>query len=146
VGFSVARTACASAPVPQPTSHHLEGGPAGSHCRNRGATSPAPPRTVPGGPEQADNDAATLFESDLPSLGDWRFGIKEAACIVQPVLYLLGSESEPLFGEGRDLLTSWLPRIESTTLPGATHLLQMQRPAGTAVGLADFLARHPMAA
>ena len=32
-------------------------------------------RTVPGGPEQAEKDAATLFESDLPSLPEWRFGI-----------------------------------------------------------------------
>ncbi len=31
-------------------------------------------RTVPGGPEQSEKDAATLFESDLPSLQGWRFG------------------------------------------------------------------------
>ena len=67
-------------------------------------------RTVPGGVEQAENDAATLFESDLPSMGEWKFGAEQAAKINQPVLFVLGSDSVPLFVEGRDLLHSLLPR------------------------------------
>jgi pimeloyl-ACP methyl ester carboxylesterase len=102
--------------------------------------------TVPGGVEQAENDAATLFESDLPSVGAWEFGAEEAAKINEPVLYVLGSDSVPLFGEGRDLLHSWLPRTEDAVLAGATHLLQMARPADAAAALADFLKRHPAAA
>jgi pimeloyl-ACP methyl ester carboxylesterase len=102
--------------------------------------------TVPGGVEQAENDAATLFESDLPSVGAWEFGAEEAAKINQPVLYVLGSGSVPLFGEGRDLLHSWLPRTEDAVLADATHLLQMARPADAAAALADFLKRHPAAA
>ena len=102
--------------------------------------------TVPGGVEQAENDAATLFESDLPSVGAWEFGAGEAAKINQPVLYVLGSDSVPLFGEGRELLHSWLPRMEDAVLAGATHLLQMARPADAAAALADFLKRHPAAA
>jgi pimeloyl-ACP methyl ester carboxylesterase len=101
--------------------------------------------TVPGGVEQAANDAATLFESDLPSLGEWNFAADEAAKIHQPVLHVLGSDSMPLFGEGRDLLHSWLPNTEDAVLAGATHLLQMDRPADAAATLADFLKRHPVA-
>jgi pimeloyl-ACP methyl ester carboxylesterase len=101
--------------------------------------------TVPGGLEQAENDAATLFESDLPSAGEWEFGSEEAGKINQPVLYVRGSDSLPLFGEGRDLLHSWLPRTEDAVLAGTTHLLQMERPADAAATLADFLKRHPVA-
>ncbi len=99
--------------------------------------------TVPGGVEQAENDAARLFESDLPTVGAWEFGAEEAEKIRQPVLFLLGSESLPFFGEARDLLRSWLPRIEDAGLAGSAHLLQMERPADAAAALADFLKRHP---
>jgi pimeloyl-ACP methyl ester carboxylesterase len=102
-------------------------------------------RTVPGGVEQADNDAAMLFESDLPSLGEWNFGADDAAKIDQPVLHVLGSDSMPFFAEGRHLLHSWLPGTEDAVLAGATHLLQMIRPADAAATLADFLKRHPIA-
>jgi pimeloyl-ACP methyl ester carboxylesterase len=102
-------------------------------------------RTVPGGVEQAENDAATLFESDLPSLGEWNFGADEASKINQSLLHVLGSDSMPLFGEGRDLLHSWLPGTDDAMLAGATHLLQMVRPADAAATLADFVKRHPVA-
>lgn len=101
--------------------------------------------SVPGGVEQAENDAATLFESDLPSVGEWVFGAEEAAKINHPVLFVLGSDTMPLAGEGRDLLHTWLPRTEDAVLADATHMLQMDRPAEAAALLADFLKRHPIA-
>jgi pimeloyl-ACP methyl ester carboxylesterase len=100
-------------------------------------------RTVPGGAEQAAQDVATLFESDLPSLEDWHFGPDEAARIHQPVFFLLGTETAPLFSEGRDLVHSWLPQTEDGVLPAANHLLQIQQPAEAASLLGDFLKRHP---
>lgn len=100
-------------------------------------------RTVPGGLEQAAEDVATLFESDLQSLEDWQFGAEEATRIHQPVFCLVGAESAPLFIEGRDLVHSWLPQAEDGVLPAANHLLQMQQPAAAASLLADFLKRHP---
>jgi pimeloyl-ACP methyl ester carboxylesterase len=101
-------------------------------------------RTVPGGVEQAETDVATLFECEIPSVVEWRFGSDEAANIQQPVFYLLGSGSPPVFAESRDLLRSWLPRMEDDVLPGANHLLHMRAPARAAVRLVDFLARHPL--
>jgi pimeloyl-ACP methyl ester carboxylesterase len=99
-------------------------------------------RTVPGGVEQAESDAATLFDSDLPSIGGWTFEAEQAEKINQPVLFVLGSDSVPLFVEGRDLLHSLLPQTEDALLAGATHLLQMARPAEAAAALVDFLKKH----
>ena len=101
-------------------------------------------RTVPGGVEQTERDAATLFESELPSMPEWRFGPNDAARITQPVLYLLGSESGPIFAESRDLLRSWLAQMEDDVLPGANHLLHMRCPAEAAAILVRFLNRHRM--
>ncbi len=102
-------------------------------------------RTVPGGPEQAEQDVATAFECDLPSSVEWRFGPEEAAQIRQPVLYLLGTESLPLFAESQELLGSWLARMEEDVLPGANHLMQMRHPTEAAARLVAFLKRHPIA-
>jgi pimeloyl-ACP methyl ester carboxylesterase len=99
-------------------------------------------RTVPGGPEQAAQDISTLFESDLPSIEDWRFGPDEAARIHQPVFFLVGTESAPMFTEGCDLVHSWLPQTEDGVLAGANHLLQMQHPAEAASLLTGFFQRH----
>jgi pimeloyl-ACP methyl ester carboxylesterase len=103
-------------------------------------------RTVPGGPDQARKDAATLFESDLPSEMEWRFGAEEAAKIKQPVLFLSGAESLPPFIESRDLFRSWRPHTEDAVMPGANHLLHMRHPANAAARLTDFLKRHAVTA
>jgi 3-oxoadipate enol-lactonase len=103
-------------------------------------------RTVPGGIKQVEHDVATLFECELPSIEEWRFGPDEAARITQPVFYLLGSESGPIFAESRDLLRSWLAQLEHDVLPGANHLLQMRDPAEAAARLVGFLHRHPQSA
>ncbi len=102
-------------------------------------------RTVPGGPEQAEKDAATGFESELPSLLEWRFGAEEAAKIKQPVFFLSGAESLPVFVECRDLFHSWWPRTEDDVMPGANHLLHIRHPADAAARLAAFLKRHAIA-
>jgi 3-oxoadipate enol-lactonase len=102
-------------------------------------------RTCPGGPEQGDKDAATLFESDLFSGQEWHFGAEEAAKITQPVLFLTGTESLPLFTEVRELLHAYLPQTEDDVMPGANHLLHLRHPADAAARLAGFLKRHPIA-
>ena len=49
---------------------------------------------VPGGVAQAMRDADTFFGSYLPALSAWRFGPKQATAISQPVLSVLGTETE----------------------------------------------------
>ncbi|MBA3449838.1 MAG: alpha/beta hydrolase [Chloroflexia bacterium] len=99
---------------------------------------------VPGGVAQAMKDADIFFDSYLPALNAWQFGPKQVAAISQPVLSVLGTETERWFVDGRELLHSWLPQVEDCTIEGVAHLLHMQRPEPVAQGLAEFFARHPM--
>lgn len=48
--------------------------------------------------------------------------------------------------EGRDLLCSWLLRMDDVVLDDATHFLQMERPSAAAAALAESLKRRPTAA
>ena len=100
-------------------------------------------RTVPGGPEQAVHDAETFFEVEVPALEQWEFDDAKAGEISQPLLYVLGSESLPMFEEGRDLVHSWFPRTEDHVVHGVAHSLQMEDPRSVAEAIADFLSRHP---
>jgi pimeloyl-ACP methyl ester carboxylesterase len=100
---------------------------------------------VPGGADRVFEEADFFFGIDLPALNAWTFGPEQAATVSQPVLSVLGTESEPVFVEGGELLRSWFPRAEELTLEEAGHLLHMQRPEPVAEGLAEFLGRHPCA-
>jgi len=106
-------------------------------------------RMVPGGPEQADKDVATFFEVELQAVGGWTFNQELARQIVQPVLFVLGSESGPFFAEAWTLCEQWIPQTEGFLIEGANHLLHQQNPAISAEvarGMAQFFARHPMEA
>jgi pimeloyl-ACP methyl ester carboxylesterase len=100
---------------------------------------------LPGGFEQAVADADAFFGQELPALQQWSFTHEEASRIAQPVLAVLGENSSPTFPERQELLCSWLPNAEPFEVPGATHLLHVQEPRGTAEGLASFYRRHPLA-
>jgi pimeloyl-ACP methyl ester carboxylesterase len=106
-------------------------------------------RVLPGAFAQAVADAGTWFEREVPGQLAWRFGEADARHISQPVLSVLGGDSDALwsrFGETHRLLLAWLPRTEGFVLPATTHFPQLQDPRGLAEALADFLARHPLAA
>jgi pimeloyl-ACP methyl ester carboxylesterase len=99
---------------------------------------------VPGAVRQAIKDADTFFGIELPALGTWTFGAEQAAAIVQPVLSVRGTDTEPLWVEVADLLRVWLRHVEDCTIEGVGHLLHMQRPEPVAKCLAAFLNRHPL--
>lgn len=104
-------------------------------------------RVLPDAHSQELADAGTWFELDAPSMLNWRFGEAEARGISQPVLVVLGDQSEALwsrFGETYRLLLDWLPHVEGFVLPGATHGLQLQNPHALSRALASFLSRHPI--
>jgi len=119
-------------------------------CARYGAAYRAPlDRVLPGAFEQAVAGAAPTFALDIPALLAWRFGEAEARRIVQPVLAVLGSQSDalsPRLGETNRLLRAWLPHAEGFVLPDAAHGLQLQNPRGMAEALAGFFARHPIPA
>jgi pimeloyl-ACP methyl ester carboxylesterase len=96
-------------------------------------------RSVPGAIAQAAKDAATFFEVELPAATRWRFGQERAAAVSCRVLSVLGTNSGPLFAEGRRLLHDWFPRCEDSDIVGAGHLLQMQAPAAVAEAIAGLL-------
>jgi 3-oxoadipate enol-lactonase len=99
---------------------------------------------VPGGVAHAMNDADNFFGSYLPALNAWHFGPKQAAAITQPLLSVLGSETDRWFVESHTLVHSWFPQAEDCAVQGVGHLLHMQRPEPVAQGLAEFFARHPI--
>jgi pimeloyl-ACP methyl ester carboxylesterase len=96
--------------------------------------------------EQAVADARTWFESELPAQLAWHFDTAEARQITQPVLTVLGGESEALwdrFGETHRWMLDALPHAEGIVLPGATHFPQLEHPRDLGEALAAFFARHP---
>ena len=101
-------------------------------------------RHVPGGVAQAMQDADTVFGGYLPALNAWPFGPEQAAAISQPVLSVLGTETERLFVAVHEQLHAWFPQVEDCPIAGVAHLLHLQRPAPVAQGVAAFFARHPI--
>ena len=89
-------------------------------------------------------DADDWFSSYLPALNAWRFGDEQAAIISQPVLSVVGMQTERWFVDGHDQLHAWFPQVEDCTIDGVGHLLHMQRPEPMARCMAEFFARHPM--
>jgi pimeloyl-ACP methyl ester carboxylesterase len=95
-------------------------------------------RAVPGGIEQAEQDAATFFEIELPAIARWSFDTESAAAASCPVLSVLGTASAPLFVEGRRLLHTWFLHCQDADIAGATHYLPMEQPQAVATILAAF--------
>lgn len=100
--------------------------------------------TVPGAVEQAEKDAGTFFDVEFPTIPDWRFDPERTRRISQPVLYVLGGESGPLFEAGRQHFRTLIPHTEEVVLRGVNHLMQIRDPKPIAAAIADFLARHPL--
>ena len=101
-------------------------------------------KSVLGGPEQAEADAATFFEVELPALAEWDFTSIPSGSLSQPALYVIGSESGEPFESAIGHARSLAPGLEETRLPGLDHLLQMRDPALVAEAIASFIARHPL--
>jgi len=106
-------------------------------------------QAIPGAFEQAVADADTFLGQGLPAVRECSFSREDASSIAQPVLAVLGAKTGEVaatFGERRELLLDWLPKVEAFDLPDATHLLHVQNPRGMAEALAAFFARHPILA
>jgi 3-oxoadipate enol-lactonase len=101
---------------------------------------------IPGSVQDTLKDADTFFGVELPGLTRWSFDATSAGALNQPVLSVLGSETEPLWVEIAGLLRSWIRGAEECKVAGVGHLLHIQRPEPIARGIAEFLGRHPLAA
>lgn len=101
-------------------------------------------RHVPGSVARAVDDAGIFFGSYLPALSTWEFGAAQAATVSSPVLSVLGTDTDPWFVEGHEMLHAWFPKAEDCVISGIAHLLHLQAPRPVAQGVAAFFARHPM--
>ena len=101
---------------------------------------------LPGSAAQMERDMVTFFDSDLPALFDWRFGLVDARRITCPVLHIGGSASGPWFAEVRELILSWLRHAEDVVIEGADHSLALTHASVVAQAVAPFLHRHRMEA
>jgi benzoate-CoA ligase family protein len=101
-------------------------------------------KNIPGALEQAIRDMDTYFHIEAPAHERWRFDAAEGRRIKQPVLFVLGSRSSPLYRQCYDLVKEWMPQTETAVLSDASHLLHVQNPTGAARILLDFFTRHSM--
>jgi pimeloyl-ACP methyl ester carboxylesterase len=101
-------------------------------------------KTVPGGAEQAEKDAATFFEVELPTIREWVFDGDRLGHISQPVLYVMGSESGPRFEAAKQHFRTLIPHTEEVVVPGVNHLMQMRDPKRVAAPIAEFLSRQAL--
>jgi 3-oxoadipate enol-lactonase len=99
---------------------------------------------LPGAVEQAIKDADTFFGVELPALTRWAFGAEQAAAIQQPVLSVLGTDTQPLWVDVADFLRSSLRHVEDCPIEGVGHLLHIERPEPVAHAIARFLGRNPI--
>jgi pimeloyl-ACP methyl ester carboxylesterase len=100
-------------------------------------------RARPGAFEQSVRDAAVAFESDLPG-ADWNDGLQpdQVAAVRCPMLSILGTNTVPLFADGRRLLHDWFPWCQDADIDGGDHMLPIEHPGTAASAIASFLA-HP---
>jgi pimeloyl-ACP methyl ester carboxylesterase len=101
---------------------------------------------VPGLVAQALADAETFFATELPPLTSWVLDRARAATFSQPVLSVLGVETQPFFHAVDEVLRASFPHVETRKIAGVGHLLHLQRPEPVAREVAEFLRRHPIVA
>jgi len=102
---------------------------------------------LPGAFDQAAADSDSFFTGELPAVGEWTFTEKDAARIRQPVLAVMGANSDrdigiPVFAEIQDRVLQWFPNARPFVLEGAAHLLQVENPKDTSDRLASFFAEN----
>ncbi len=94
-------------------------------------------------------DAPAFFEQELPAVRAWQIAESEARGISAPALAVMGGRSPQVsanWPKRHEFLLAHLPDVEAYVLPGARHMLALQRGSTLAERLCEFFARHPVAA
>lgn len=99
---------------------------------------------LPGAAAQMERDTLTFFDTDVPALLEWRFGLADARRVGCPVLHIGGTDSGPWFAEVRDFILAWWPHAEDVVIDGADHSLALTHASEIARALVAFLRRHPI--
>lgn len=87
-------------------------------------------------------DAATIFESDMPALGPWKFGADEASRINTPVLNLLGESSPDVFRQIWEAIAEWIPQADNRIVADTSHCILQASPGNAARSIAEHATRH----
>jgi pimeloyl-ACP methyl ester carboxylesterase len=98
------------------------------------------------GHERAVRQSA-YFPDEARAVWEWRFEASDAARIEAPVLLVEGERTAELAAvppESVSLLAAMVPHAETVVLPGASHLMPLEDPAGVARLVADFARKHPI--
>jgi len=98
-------------------------------------------RTVPGGPQQTLDDAAAFFE-DVEAVLAWPFDHTRVGTLALPVLYVVGTGSNPLTHAVMGRFQTLVPQAETAVIPGASHMLHTDQPQLVAAELSAFFDRH----
>jgi pimeloyl-ACP methyl ester carboxylesterase len=97
--------------------------------------------------QQAVTDADTFFGAEAPAVMQWHWDQVDPSRLSQPLLAVVGADSDrisPFSTEGHQALLRRFPQAEPYVLPGATHLLQLQKAEDLGAALTDFFDRHPL--
>ena len=70
--------------------------------------------------------------------------IRKLYGIRHPVLSMRGSDTLPIFFEGANLLQQWIPKIDTVSIPRASHDLPGRNPAAVAAGLVEFFTNNDL--
>jgi pimeloyl-ACP methyl ester carboxylesterase len=100
-------------------------------------------REIPDALEQALADAPSFFEQELPAVRSWRLDESDARRIRAPVLAVMGGDSpgvSAIWQLRQDFLLEHLPNVEAYVLPGARHMLPLEKPNILARRLLRFFA------
>jgi len=106
-------------------------------------------RALPHALADARRDTPTFFGRELPALRQWAFAAEDAARLAQPILAVLGENSDAVrrgsegggsavFAERQRLLLRWFPHATAHVLPNVTHLMLLEDPGSIARRLAEF--------
>jgi pimeloyl-ACP methyl ester carboxylesterase len=99
-------------------------------------------RVLPSSFDQAVADADSLFKIDMPAMRSWSIRGEDLRRIDVPILSVLGSDSQPMFGETCRVVRQWFPKSEMLVVQNATHWLQLTNPTGLAEVLVNFFRKH----
>ena len=94
--------------------------------------------------DRAVSDIDTYFQVELGAMQHWNITTKGLKDIRHPVLSMRGSDTLPVFFEGADLLQQWIPKIDTVSIPRATHDLPGRNPAAVATGLVKFFTKNDL--
>lgn len=90
---------------------------------------------------------SVFFPDEARAVWEWRFEASDAERIEAPLLIVVGERTAELAvgpPESVSLLAAMVPHAETVVLPGASHLMPLEDPAGVARLVADFARKHPI--